>query len=454
MIATLVLGGAVHTTEAQLGGSLLIVEANPLLVQPGGLVSFRVVASGTGPYTAITVDVPSDLTISQDVTCVHSTDYCDGSSATALDADTNRLSVSAPGNDVSVPDTWPSSGYSPGIRVTVSFSINVPTYVSPGTLFEIDTHVGGLFNPLLPYDEEGRHVQTVVEILDASGRRVQLPPAPAPTSALTLPGLSDTGLMVEFGLDPEDMTPEIHLVPGEHVRFKVNQGFRDVVGFFTLTIRLPREMKIVEAPRCSVISPGCSQPFVLESTDGTTDVTVLGYNSELERASLDFTTEVSSNTIIGTSSSIIGRLAVTEALTGEAYQAEKTIPVHFTGPDTRLAMWEEEATLRVTMVSHGQEVKDAATCITLFENVRWGNNYFVCDNDSGAAIPQFLDWNWTLLSDTNPNFGEIVVSVTTGTYTVTVESVPAGFTYRPEANQNMFTVPPEGVELTIELTSP
>ena len=58
------------------------------------------------------------------------------------------------------------------------------------------------------------------------------------------------------------------------------------------------------------------------------------------------------------------------------------------------------------------------------------------------------------MSDISPTVGEIVVSVMTGTYYVTVESVPADFALQSMSAQDTVTVSPEGAELTIDLLSP
>lgn len=444
-IAALVLGDVVPNNRAQGGGPLLTVHADPLLVRPGGSVSFTVVANGAGSHAAIDVDVPNNLTLSQDVTCLHSKLYCEGSSVSILDADTSRLSITAPG-------AFPGPDGPRGtVRVTVAFSISIPVSVAPGTQFEIETNIDGLFNLYDPVSEVDKQVSTFVEVSDASGRCSKLAPSPTPTREPTVSTVSDGQLMAEIGLDPEAMAPEMHLVPGEHIRFRVVQGFREVIGFFTLAIRLPPELKLVDEPWCSVVSSGCSQPFVLDNIDGTTDITVLGYNSEFEQAVLDFTAGVTPIVSIGTSTEIVGRLTVTEASTGEVYEVETTVPIHFSDADLRLAEWEEEGTLRVTFDSE-RPVVDTGGCISLNETVRWGQRYFVCDNDSAAATPLMNDW--VILTDTNPNVGEIVVSVVTGTYYVAVESLPSGFVQKPGKESDMVTVPSEGAEVPIESVSP
>lgn len=166
VIAAIGISMGVRIVDAQSGGPVLTVSADSTMVKPGDWVSFTVIASGSGSYTAIDVDIPSELTISDEVDCVHSTLFCNGSSVSILDADTNRLSVNAPGPD------------GPGItvRVTVTFSVMVPATAIPGTQYIIVSSVDGLYNILDPFSETDKRSVTFLEVLEASGQRVSPPP--------------------------------------------------------------------------------------------------------------------------------------------------------------------------------------------------------------------------------------------------------------------------------------
>lgn len=171
-----------RTGEAQIGGPVLTVDADPQAVRPGDQVTLTVVAFGAGSYADITIDIPNALTIVGNVNCVHSTLYCSGTSVSALDASTQRLSASAPGA-VSGPD-----GPSSTTRVTITLSISVPTSAVPGTEYEIVSSVQGLFNILDPTSTTDKRDSTVVDVLDDTGRSVP----PSSSSQLDAPSIQDS----------------------------------------------------------------------------------------------------------------------------------------------------------------------------------------------------------------------------------------------------------------------
>lgn len=208
------------TARAQIGGPVLTVYAEPASVMPGQSVTFTVIASGAGSSAAIDVDVPNELTISEDVDCVHSTLFCDDSSISTLDADTNRLSVTAPGA-LPGPD-----GPRATARVTITFSVSVPSSAVPGTRYEIISSVRGLFNLLDPTSATDKQVSTFLNVLDGSGQRVAPQPTPSPTVEPASSVAGDAQI-IRFEIDQGDIIPVTSIVPGGEATFNVYQGFRN-----------------------------------------------------------------------------------------------------------------------------------------------------------------------------------------------------------------------------------
>lgn len=452
LMATVGLAFGSQSTLAQLGGPLLTVYADPEMVLPGERVSFTVIASGAGPYSAINVDVPSALTVSESVSCVHSTYYCDGSSVTRLTPEMNRLSVSAPGNDVPVPQNWPTDGYSERVSVTITFSVYVPLDSPPGTRFQINSYVEGLFNPLFPYDEAGRHVRSVIEVLSTSGQRVTLPPTPAPT---TVPASTTAEIAhaIRFEINQGHVLPSNYMVPGDSDTFHIFQGFSSVEGSFALTLTVPSELNIIVEPSCFVIvAETCGHLEATRNADGSTEIEVLGYSSITDPVRLDFATEVSSSVPIGASTEITGQYSVADALTGEQHETDLWTGIYFADSDTAFAASVQEGVLRVRFEYSGQLIDALGGCVALSQDGRWTSQYFVCDNDSGASEPPFNGLR--VPSDNSPTVGIIEVFMEPGTYYVSLVSPPVGFNSETTSQPDTTTVSPDGAELTLELSLP
>jgi hypothetical protein len=412
---------------------------------PGQSVTFTVIASGAGSSAAIDVDVPNELTISEDVDCVHSALFCDDSSISTLDADTNRLSVTAPGA-LPGPD-----GPRATARVTITFSTSVPSSAVPGSQYEIISNVRGLFNLLDPTSATDKQVSTFLNVLDGSGQRVAAQPTPSPTVEPASSVAGDAQI-IRFEIDQGDIIPVTSIVPGGEATFNVYQGFRNVEGSFTLNLTLSTGVVLTEEPRCSNVSDeSCTTVTVTPEADGTTQIEVLGTASTSDPATLDFGVGVSPNLPFGTDLAIAGRYVVTEASTGEQFETELTIPIFLVDSDFALGN-PLEGTLRVTFESSGQLSDDTGGCIDLSQDGRWNPKYFVCDNDSGAAMPSFD--GWAILSDTSPTVGEIVVFLNPGTYYITAESLPEGFTLQSSLVTGQVSVSPEGDEYVFESTTP
>ena len=434
------------TTHAQLGTPLLSVYVDPTMVVPSQSVSFTVFASGSGSRTQIDVLFPNDLTLSNEVGCVHSPLYCDGWSVTSEDSHTNRLTVTAPGN---VPGPDGPRGYT---RVTVTFTLRVPVGAIPGSQIQIISCVDGLFDVLEPLSTSNNRIATTIEVLGESGQRVPRPPVTVPTSEPTV----ETGpprLLIELGFDEAVKSAPVMVVPGEEVIFEVFEDHPEVVGFFTFTMQLSEYLVPVGELSCSAIYPaGCTYPWATQNPDGTHSVSVNGYTSSSERISFSLPIQVSPNARIGESSEITGLYAVTDASTGEQFESREVFSVSYTDAKSRHASWEELGTLRLQfLLSSRLFATSTGSCVTLSENIRWGNQYFVCDNDSNQ-MPEELDpLRWTYASDASSAIGDIEVTVQTGTYSVSVWSLPAGFIQTPNDALVQVGVPPEGVELTIEV---
>lgn len=447
-LAILVLGSVVAPARAQLGGPLLTVQANPLLVRPGGTVTFLVVAHGAGARTAIDVDVPSVLTILPDVTCVHSTSYCDESTTAYLNAETNRLSITAPGA-LPGPD-----GPEPEVRVTVTFSVFVPREASPGTEYVFSTTVAGMFNLLDPNSVTDKQVTTIVNVSDPAGRRAPSIPTPIPTpTAEPAASTAEHPQVIRFDIEQGDISRGMYLIPGEQGWFNVEQGFRNVAGPFTLSLLVPPELVLTGKARCSAVpAEHCTGMDVTQNTDGTTAIEMTGESVVGDTVSVDFAAEVLSRVLDGAWSTIRGHYAVTDASTGKVFTADLDYPVFFVGPDVAIDASGEEGTLRVTFERSGVVSEVLGGCVSLDAGGRWGYRYFVCDNDSAASRPS--QSGRTILSDTEPRMGLIVVAVAAGEYTLTVESLPEGFTRQVGSGPDTVTVPADGAEYTVEGIAP
>lgn len=444
-IASLVLGGMVLTTQAQLGGPVLTVQANPLLVPPGGTVTFLVVAHGAGARTAIDVDVPSVLTISQNVKCVHSAWYCDEPTIAYLDGETNRLSITAPGA-LPGPD-----GPEPQVRVTVTFSVLVPKEAAPGTEYNITTSVAGLYNLLDPSSVTDKQVTTIVDVSDASGRRI---PTPIPTpTAEPAASTAENPQVIRFNIEQGDIMRGMYLVPGQQGWFEVEQGFRNVAGAFILSLSVPTELALTGILRCSAVpAERCTGIDATRRADGTTAIEMTGESVVGDAVSVHFGAEVPSSVPDGARTAIRGHYAVTEASTGKVFTSDVEFPIFFIGPDVAIGASAEEGMLRVTFERSGVVREALGGCVSLDAGGRWGYRYFVCDNDSAAVRPS--QSGRTILSDTDPRMGLIAVPVDAGVYTLTVESLPEGFTRQAGRGLDTITVPAEGAEYTIAGIAP
>lgn len=431
------------TTHAQLGTPLLSVYADPTMVVPGQSVSFTVFASGSGSRTQIDVLFPNDLTLSNEVGCVHSPLFCDGWSVASEDSRTNRLTVTAPGN---VPGPDGPRGYT---RVTVTFTLRVPVGAIPGSQIQVISSVDGLFDVLEPLSTSNNRIATTIEVLGESGQRVPPPSPPTPTPVPAL----NTAHTIRFDIRQGDVLPVTYLVPGENYNFTVFQGFMSVAGSYSLTITIPNGLTILGEPECNVTDAGsCNQPEVTVEASGATSVQIVGENTIADPVSLDFEVMASSSVAVEIPIEITGRYSVTDASTNMEYQSDLWSPLYFTDLDTALATSTEEGMVRVTFNNSGQLTDELGGCVALSQDGRWTPYYFVCDNDSAAAEPPVS--GSAILTDFSPIAGEIVVSVTTGTYYVTVESVPAEFALESTNGPDTITVLSEGAGLTIDLLSP
>ncbi len=437
-----------ETTQAQYG-PVLTVTAEPTMLRAGEWIAFTVEASGMGYSAQIRVDVPNALEISEQVQCVHNSATCDPPSIAPGDAGTTSLSVRTPGSE---PDMFGDISSSPSkiASVTVTFSVFVPPDVPAGSRFNIDTYVDGLFTfNTDPGTLEGRFVSTAVEVLKASGQRVPPPSPPTPTPA---PALNTVHTM-RFDIRQGDVLPVTFLVPGENYNFTVLQGFMSVAGFYSLTITIPNGLTILGEPECNVADAGsCSKPEVKVNASGATSVQIVGEITIADPVSLDFGVMVSSSVAIEIPIEITGRYSVTDASTHMEYQSDLWSPLYLTDLDTALASATQVGTVRVTFEESGEFTDELGACVALSQDGRWTSQYFVCDNDTAAAEPTIS--GSAILSDSSPIADEIVVSVTTGTYYVTVESMPAGFDPESTDAPGMVSVSSDGAELTIDLLSP
>jgi hypothetical protein len=336
--------------------------------------------------------------------------------------------------------------------VTVTFTLRVPVGAIPGSQIQIISSVDGLFDVLDPLSTSNNRIATTVEVLGESGQRVPRPPVTVPTSEPKV----ETGqprLLIELGFDEAVESASVMVVPGEEVIFEVFQDHPEVVGFFTFTMQLPEYLVPVGELSCSAMYPaGCTYPWATQNPNGTHSVSVNGYTSSSERISFSLPIQVSPNARIGESSEITGLYAVTDASTGEQFESREVFSVSYTDAKSRHASWEELGTLRLQfLLSSGLFATSTGSCVTLSENIRWGNQYFVCDNDSNQ-MPEELDpLRWTYASDASSAIGDIEVTVQTGTFSVSVWSLPAGLIQTPNDAIVQVGVPPEGVELTIEV---
>lgn len=150
----------VRATTAQFG-PLLAVHVDPIMAEPGARVGVTVIASGSGSRVHISVNVPRELTIGDDLRCVHKTSYCNGISSTGA----GLVTASAPGN-VSGP-----TGYSSSTQVYVTFSVLVPQSAVPGTRYEINATMDGLFNVLQPEQGNGAQAFAVLTVEGVAGQQ-------------------------------------------------------------------------------------------------------------------------------------------------------------------------------------------------------------------------------------------------------------------------------------------
>ena len=438
MCVVMLLSGLGQVAHAQPDGSILTVYAKPTQVEPGQSISFTVIAEGAGSYTYIDIDVPSELTISDDVDCTHSTGYCDGVLPSVLDAETNRLSVMAPGAD-----------FGPTVRVTVSFSVLVPKTVAPGTHLEINSTVKGLYNLYDPISATDKQVSTVVEVLDSSGRRVS-PPTPTPEPAPALVPAPDNHFNFRFEIRQDRFPFGRHLIPGERYTFSVHQGFRNVAGTLSLEVTFPNAIAIVDKPICAVADAAgpCEQLTVTEQAGGTTTVEVLGESSIGDPLRVDIVTMVSQSVAVGTLSEITGRYTVTDPSTGSQIGSNIRNAVYFADVETAIAAAMTEGTLQATFA-------DAAPgfshCVALSQDGRWGLRYWVCDNDTTTLDAP--GEGWAILTDANPEVHEIEVVVSTGAYYLIIDE-PSAVRPLHSADGIEVVVPPEGTEIVIDPESP
>jgi hypothetical protein len=157
-------------------GPLLAVHVDPTTAAPGARVDVTVIASGSGSYVSISVNVPTELAIGDDLRCIHKTSYCNGVSST----EGGLVTASAPGV-LPGPD-----GYGTSTQVYVTFSVLVPRSAAPGTRFEINATMDGLFNVLLPEQGTGAQTFAVLTVGGVTGRQPR--PSPTPTTDVSRAG--------------------------------------------------------------------------------------------------------------------------------------------------------------------------------------------------------------------------------------------------------------------------
>lgn len=176
LIVTLGILASSQSTTAQFG-PLLAVYVDPSTATPGEWVGVTVIANGTGSYVRITVNVPTELTIGNDLRCTHKTLYCDNVSATGglVTADA-RADPFAGGP----------------MRVTVSFSVQVPASAVPGTQYDIHASMDGLFSVLQPDLGTGAQASAAITVGGVAVPQARPTPRPTPTPKPATP-LEDDG---------------------------------------------------------------------------------------------------------------------------------------------------------------------------------------------------------------------------------------------------------------------
>jgi len=176
LIANLAFLPDARSTTAQVG-PLLSLYVDPPTATPGEWVGVTVIANGTGSYVRITVKVPTELTIGDDLRCIHKTLYCDN--------------VSATGGIVSA-DAQADPFAGGPMQVTVSFSVQIPASAVPGTQYDIQAAMDGLFSVLQPDLGTGAQASAAITVGGVAVPQARPTPRPTPTPKPT-PPLADDG---------------------------------------------------------------------------------------------------------------------------------------------------------------------------------------------------------------------------------------------------------------------